>query len=398
MRQYLRSFVPERGTVSARERIRTALGGLLGILATGLLSRIWLGDGATLPVLIAPMGASAVLLFAVPTSPLAQPWSIIGGNLVAATVGVTAAATVTDPIAAAALAEGCAIALMMLLRCVHPPSGAVALTAVLGGPAITRLGYGFVIWPVAANSLLLLAGALLFNNLTGRRYPHVPIAALPNGKADPVRSAGRITASDLDAVLKDFDQVLEIGRGDLEAILRQVQNRANLRRSGGTTCEEVMSRDVIAIAPHASLREALALLRRHRVKMLPVTDDHARVIGVITQSDLLDKTVWGSQAPRLGLLRRLSLTMERGRAPHGCVEDIMSRHIVGVRPSTPVAEVVHRMADAGVHHLPVVEANDRLAGLVTQADLVAALLADTAARASEVSRGDPSGLRVAPNH
>ncbi len=87
---------------------------------------------ATLPALVAPMGASAVLLFAVPSSPLAQPWSILGGNIAAALVGVTTALLITDPFLASAVAIGVAIAAMMTLRCLHPPSGAIALTAVLG--------------------------------------------------------------------------------------------------------------------------------------------------------------------------------------------------------------------------------------------------------------------------
>src|SRR5450830_1606221 len=88
-------------------------------------------DEAATVWLIAPMGASAVLLFAVPASPLAQPWSIIGGNLVSALVGVSYAKLVAEPALAAALAIALAIACMFALRCIHPPSGAVALTAVL---------------------------------------------------------------------------------------------------------------------------------------------------------------------------------------------------------------------------------------------------------------------------
>ena len=81
------------------------------------------------------------------------------------------------------------------------------------------------------------------------------------------------------------------------------------------------------------------------------------------------------------MLRRLVLTLERGRAPLGCVEDIMTRHVASVSPSTPVADVVPRMAEAGVHHLPVVGEDARLVGVVTQTDLVAALLDDLATRA-----------------
>ncbi|VEA74072.1 HPP family [Serratia rubidaea] len=82
---------------------------------------------------VAPMGASAVLLFAVPASPLAQPWSIVGGNLVAALIGVSCGKLIGDPGLACGVAACLAIGVMFKLRCLHPPSGAVALTAILGG-------------------------------------------------------------------------------------------------------------------------------------------------------------------------------------------------------------------------------------------------------------------------
>src|SRR5690606_8029755 len=202
--------------------------------------------GSDVPLLIAPMGASAVLLFAVPTSPLAQPWSIIGGNTIAALVGVTCARHIGDPMLAAALAAALAIALMMALKCLHPPSGAVALTAVLGGPAVQAAGYGFIIWPVLINSLLLLLAALLFNNLTGRRYPHLaPVAGNPHKTADPLPS-GRlgVTSEDISAVLAQYDLVLPIATDELEDILHRAEIRAYDRRSGGITCAQIMSRDV----------------------------------------------------------------------------------------------------------------------------------------------------------
>jgi CBS domain-containing membrane protein len=397
IRSVLRKLVPDAAPLSGRERVRSAMGALVGVLATGLISRAALGPDTALPALIAPMGASAVLLFAVPSSPLAQPWSILGGNVVAALVGVTAAALVPDAFLAAALAIGCAIALMMALRCLHPPSGAVALTAVLGGPAIRELGYAFVLWPVGANSLLLLATALVFNNLTGRAYPHaLPRAPVDHGTKDPSPSSrSGITASDLDAVLKDYDRFLDVGRADLEAILLQAQVRAYRRRSGQTTCAAIMSRDVIAIAPGAPLREALDLLRRHHIKALPVTDESARVIGIVTQTDILDKTVWENRGLRLGAGRRLRLTLTRGRAPHGSVEDIMTAPVQTARPETPISDLVLWMSDAGLHHLPVVGPDDRLVGMVSQTDLVAELLADAHARTAEPQRTDRSGALTA---
>ena len=82
------------------------------------------------------MGASALLLFAIPSSPLAQPWSIVGGNTVSALIGLLVSRYVPEPAVAAGCAVAFAIAAMSLLRCLHPPGGAAALTAALGGPAV----------------------------------------------------------------------------------------------------------------------------------------------------------------------------------------------------------------------------------------------------------------------
>ena len=116
MLHVLRRLVPPPPTVSLRERLRGAVGGCVGLLLAGLVSRSAFGSAAHWPLLIAPMGASAVLLFAVPASPLAQPWSIVGGNGVSALVGVAAAMLIPNPFVAASVAICVAIALMMSLR------------------------------------------------------------------------------------------------------------------------------------------------------------------------------------------------------------------------------------------------------------------------------------------
>ena len=90
-------------TVSTGEQLRASLGALVGILLTGGATWWLMGDAASLPVLIAPIGASALLLFAVPASPLAQPWSIIGGNFLAAIIGVTCAMFIRNVLLAAPL-------------------------------------------------------------------------------------------------------------------------------------------------------------------------------------------------------------------------------------------------------------------------------------------------------
>ncbi|MBA4789730.1 MAG: HPP family protein [Rhizobiales bacterium] len=393
----LRRFKPTIAPVAPVDWVRSGLGALFGLAVTGFVTRLALGPSAAVPLLIAPMGASSVLLFAVPSSPLAQPWSLMGGNLVAALVGVTAARLIPDPLLAAALAGGIAIAIMLALRCLHPPSGAVALTAVLGGPAVEALGYGFVLVPVLLNSALLLAGALAFNALMGRPYPAHPATPIrPSSEPGAIARLG-FAPEDLDAALRQYDRLLDVSRDDLEQVLRLAEVRAYARRSGRTTCADIMTRGVVAVAPETSMREAMALLRGHHVKALPVTSEDARVVGIVTQTDLLDKAAWGAAGPRVSLGQRLRHVVRLAGAPQGSVQEIMTVGVRCARPETPVADLVPLMTDGRLHAVPVVDAGGQLTGIVTQSDLIAALFQDLS-HARETPQGAAHGSAQGSAH
>ena len=161
----------ELSPVSHRERLVSALGGLVGVLAVYLASHALGGPPAT-PLLIFSIGASTVLVFAVPHCSLSQPWPVFGGHLVSALIGVACARLVPDAALAAAAAVGLSIGAMHYLRCIHPPGGATALVAVLGGAPVQALGFGFVLAPVLLNVVILLAAAVAFNAFfPWRRYP-----------------------------------------------------------------------------------------------------------------------------------------------------------------------------------------------------------------------------------
>lgn len=171
------------------EKWISATGGLVGLSAVLLISQAELGiSGAA--GLVASMGASAVLLFAVPHGPLSQPWAVFGGHLVSAVVGVTCADIITQPMLAGAVAVAAAIGAMHYLRCIHPPGGATALTAVVGGDAVHQLGYQFVVTPVMLNAATILAVALLFNApFPWRRYP-VAFSQPKSGSGPAGQSSG----------------------------------------------------------------------------------------------------------------------------------------------------------------------------------------------------------------
>lgn len=164
------------------EQWMSGAGGLLGLAAVVFISTRQLGlhDAAGV---VASMGASAVLLFAVPHGPLSQPWAVFGGHLVSALVGVACAQWISHPIVAAAAAVGLAITGMHYLNCIHPPGGATALSAVVGGEAVHQLGFQFVLTPVLLNTLIILLVAVLFNApFAWRRYP---AAWAPREKSPP---------------------------------------------------------------------------------------------------------------------------------------------------------------------------------------------------------------------
>ncbi|OJA28808.1 HPP family protein [Burkholderia ubonensis] len=381
LQQWLHSFTPLPMTLGWRERLCSCAGALVGIATVGFTMKVVPGVPGLVPLLVAPMGASAVLLFAVPASPLAQPWSIIGGNLVAATVGVACAQWIADPITAAAVAVACAIGGMFALRCVHPPSGAVALTAVLGGPAIHRLGFGFVLEPIALQSAILLSAALVYHALTGHRYPHGGVRpdAKPQAGGAPAHARGGrggrggFTREDLDAVLKRRGEWLDVDPNDLEALLRETELQAYARTFGQLTCADLMTNGAISIAPSTSVTAALTLLDRHRVKALPVVDADRRLVGIVTRADLTRYL----RHPT-ALWQRLSARLPEsfGGQP-ASVDTVMSRDVASVPQTLPLTALVPLFTHSGHHHIPVVDASRRLVGIITQTDLVTGLYQQT---------------------
>ena len=285
-----RLFSPILAGATLRERLIACLGALIGIGLTGLISGAFIGQGAHLPLIVAPMGASAVLLFAVPSSPLAQPWPIIGGNTISALIGITVGHLIHDPALAIGIGVSLAIGVMSITRCLHPPGGAAALTAVLGGQAVAGWGFLFPFVPVAINSCILVGLGLLFHKLAGRSYPHVAVPAPVNThQTSDLPSQARVgfREEDVDSALAALDETFDIDRGDLSRLLHQVELQATIRSHKDTTCADIMSRDVISIDQHTSREQAQALLLKHNIRTLPVQDDQGRLMGTIGLRELL---------------------------------------------------------------------------------------------------------------
>ena len=199
------------------EQLVSTLGGMLSLTAITALSYFLLGQQGAIAV-VPSMGAATVLLFAVPHGPLSQPWALFIGTLISALVGVTCAKFIANPVFAAGFAVGLAIAAMHLLRCMHPPGGATALAAVIGGERILNLGYTYVITPVLLNCVIIFVVAVAFNNLFGwRRYPAAAMRYRPIQRADP--SAFQLSREQLQQGLRDVGGLIDISKAQLQQIV-----------------------------------------------------------------------------------------------------------------------------------------------------------------------------------
>jgi CBS-domain-containing membrane protein len=199
------------------EKLIAAVGALLAIAATMTVSLHVVGaQGGAL--LVASMGASAVLLFAVPHGALSQPWQLVGGHLVSALIGVSCAMLVSDPYVAGPLAVALAIYAMHHLRCIHPPGGATALAAVVGGAEVHALGYQFVLTPVLLNVVVMLLVAVAVNYpFPWRRYP-AGLKPLPASRPQPRRV--ELEHADFAYALREIGSYLDVTEDDLAKVYR----------------------------------------------------------------------------------------------------------------------------------------------------------------------------------
>lgn len=218
----------ERNQTSHGEKLISALGAAIAIALTAwLCQQSGLGSsGQTL--LISSMGASAVLLFAVPHGALSQPWPVFGGHILSAFIGITCVQFLPADSWTAGLAVGLAVAAMYYLKCIHPPGGASALTAVVGGEAVLEMHYSFLLSPLLLNVVAILLIAVSFNALFNwRRYPaHFNTRYRKEAEGKVPLSDYVLTTEDFHAAIEELDSFVDITEEGLTELLEQAKLHA----------------------------------------------------------------------------------------------------------------------------------------------------------------------------
>lgn len=362
---WLNRFIPASLNTRPKEWFRASIGASLGVLVSALICAQVFNSSVALH-LMGPLAASAVIIFAVSSGALAQPWPVIAGYLTSTAVALILTHYLGHSLEAAALAVGLSLGAMCVLRCLHPPAAAMGLCLVLANDQLADMGLQ-VFYPVMLYVLCLVIVALLYNNLTGVRYPKMHPPADTHHTLDPApQERVGVTSVDLDLALADIGEFVDVTREELEDIVRTTEKYALRRSMGDITAGQIMSRDLQCATPETSLEQALEMLTSHHLKTLPVLDEARTLVGIVSLIDLLEHPL---NTRRFGMRERLGLNRKVTLA------QVMSHPVTVVQTDAHVVELIPLLSGLGLHCLPVMEKGE-LVGIVTQTDLIAALHRD----------------------
>jgi CBS domain-containing membrane protein len=349
------AFAPALPWPQPTEVVVAMAGGAAGIGACSLL--VWMMQlYGSLPLfLMAPLGASAVLVFAVPNSPLAQPWSAVMGNTLSALCGVTALALLPGemaPVAAVALA----FAAMMLGRALHPPGGAVALLIGLSPELLSETGALMILANTAVMTGTLVASGLMFHRFSGRKYPFR--TSLSQSGPPPLRRQG-LTEENLSYFLSKFHQSTNLGAVDLARLVAAVEAELIAPPFEGLSCADVADKKHVHVSPEASLQDILHKLQQSETSNVAVVGADGRLQGIIPLRDVL---------------RNLTQTApERSQAAAPLARDLMLAPVTSFHGTLPLGDALHLMVRDNLDHVPVCR-EEVFEGFLTRSLMLEALV------------------------
>ncbi len=375
--KYVKLFVAQPSTVSIQEKLHSGLAGLVGIGLIMVVSEQYL-DTEGLPWVVASMGASAVLLFAAPNGPLSQPWNFVIGHLLSAFIGISVAQLIPDPVSAAAIAVALAIFAMYLTNSLHPPGGATALTAVVGGNAIAQLGYWYILTPIAINIIVMLLWALIINNLLPNRH-------YPNGLAELAKKRQSTTAkpslqekrsafiqrSELHQALTEMDIFIDISEEELTKIFNLSLLHSFKKKIGDVTCRDIMSSPVMTVDYDTDAEIVWQKMMNEHVHAFPVIDKSGHVLGIISLRDFLNQIKSNNKS---SIMQQLADFIKKSNTVHTEKPEyaghLMSKPAISIDENQHILELFKLFYTHNIHHIPVLDKDKKLVGIITPKDLL----------------------------
>ncbi len=376
--RFLRFLTVDPVNLSPKAKAYSFIACFCSVFFVALITHI-VTFGPQFPLIVASMGASAVILFFIPNSPLAQPWPFAAGQISSALVGTMCALHINETASASAAAVGGAVFVMLLLRCLHPPAAATSLAPVTAGDSITSLGYEFVLQPVAINVAFMLLLAVFINRwILKLNYPN-PLTIKESPKqpshtvSEPSHRIG-ISEQDLELALKDLDFFVDMTHSNLSKILTHAEMNTFKRIRGDITCADIMLSNITSVEFGTDIEDAWQIIYQQQLKAIPVTDKANHVIGIITEHDFFKYINLNIHENILDkfqsfIRRTTGLTSNKPES----VGQIMASPVMVMPDTTHIADLIPLMSIQGHRQIPIVNTENHLVGMVYQANLIAAL-------------------------
>ena len=179
-----------------------------------------------------------------------------------------------------------------------------------------------------------------------------------------------LTEEDLREALKEFGTYIDVTERDLKLLFDIALRIAKQRCAHSWIASEIMTGDVITVTADTDVYEAGRLMIRHKVSGLPVVDEQRRIIGIITQADLLKL----AGIPRGHIFNNAVMRYIRHRPSSGMVStkvgDIMTKDVITVTASTSVKTIAGLLRKKGIKRVPVVDPDGRVIGIVSRTDIL----------------------------
>ncbi len=376
--KWLKFLTIDPVNLTLKSKIYALIACFCAIFFIALVTHIFaLGPGY--PMIVASMGASSVILFFIPNSPLAQPWPFAGGQILSAIVGMSCALYIDEVASAAATAVGGSVLIMLLFRCLHPPGAATSLAPIMAGPSLTGIGYEFVLQPVALNVIAMLILSIFINRwvfkldyptpLKPRQSPSASDSGQQNVHASPT-----VLSGDIEQALSELDIFIDMSSQNLSDILNKIEMNAFKRIKKDIYCRDIMVTNLDTVEFDTHIEDAWKIMYQKKLKAIPVVDRRHRILGIVTWHDFfkgIELTPYENFRDhfRQFIRRTTSLTSSKPEA----VGQIMTANVTTLNENAHIVELIPLMSERGYRQIPIVDQQQRLLGIVFPANLVAAL-------------------------
>jgi len=261
------------------------------------------------------------------------------------------------------------------LNCLHPPGGAAALVAVIGGEQIQSLGYLYVLMPVGLNVLILGTAVYVTRLLLARKRQEKEIFPYPGeGEEHDLANPVPFSDGDLNRALHEINTYIDVSIEDLNDIYARAMSFAHKRSLGDMLCRDMMTHRVVTVEFGDSLSDAWALMQQHNIKSLPVINKARRVIGIVTVGDFkkeAEKQPGETLEARLKALIKPTVGINSDKAE--VVGQLMVSPVITLPEDAPVAEAVAIFTAQGISHVPVLNDEQRLSGMLSRTDVARSL-------------------------